>query len=517
MLRSDLFEVAPAPARLGGQVRLPRHVAPLDGEALVSWVAKLGAELGMTPRAFCRDAFGVDARLDPEWWRRPDDDVLTRLESWTSTSRIRLIEMTLGGWTATLDDEEADRFAASRWRGPKASLARPRRINVCPLCVAEAPHLQLIWMLGWTGACTRHRVALRGTCPSCGNVLRLRVLNDPAELLICSRCAARLTEADSLVAHIAHVAALDLQAALIAGKRSGTAILPGVGVLDWPTTMALADVLLAMVWVRRTKKQRDYLAPRRLDRLFASIGRDFGMAQGEWDLVPWTKNYGGLLLLTWLLSDLEERLPRTMGILCTPRLERLLGRFTDFSETTKERLRTILAVATAKRPKDRRVWKPWLNDLPESVADLRERAMRERYRHRRQRLRALAELKDGASVEDVAALVGVNPKTIYQWLHRGAAGGLEAALERPTGKPVLTAAQAEAMGQWIACDRLHQNRRAIAARAKESFGIELNLYAVWRLRAKHGRAKLGSRRRLWGPKHGPRRRAGSNHDPAPRS
>ena len=514
MLRSDLFEVAPAPARLGGQVRFPRHVAPLDGEALVSWVAKLGAELGMTTRAFCRDAFGVDARLDPEWWRRPDDDMLTRLESWTGVSRIRLIDMTLGGWTATLDDEEADRLAANRWRMPKASVARSRRINVCPVCVAESPHLQLIWMLGWTGACTRHRVALRGTCPSCGNVLRLRVLNDPAELLICSRCAARLTEADSLVAHMA---ALDLQEALIAGKRSGTTILPGVGVLDWPTTMALADVLLAMVWVRRTKKQRDYLAPRRLDRLFASIGRDFGMAQGEWDLVPWTKNYGGLLLLTWLLSDLEERLPRAMGILCTPRLERLLGRFAGFSEATKERLRTILAIATAKRPKGRRVWKPWLNDLPESVADLRERAMHERYKHRRQRLRALAELKDGASVEDVAALVGVNPKTIYQWLHRGAAGGLEAALERPTGKPVLTAAQAEAMGQWIACDRLHQNRRAIAARAKESFGIELNLYAVWRLRAKHGRAKLGSRRRLWGPKHGPRRRAGSNHDPAPRS
>jgi hypothetical protein len=160
VLRSDLFEVAPAPARLGGQVRLPRHVAPLDGEALVSWVAKFGAELGMTPRAFCRDAFGVDARLDPEWWRRPDDDMLTRLESWTGVSRIRLIDMTLDGWTATLDDEEADRFAASRWRGPKASLARSRRINVCPVCVAESPHLQLIWMLGWTGACTRHCVAL---------------------------------------------------------------------------------------------------------------------------------------------------------------------------------------------------------------------------------------------------------------------------------------------------------------------------------------------------------------------
>lgn len=70
----------------------------------------------------------------------------------------------------------------------------------------------------------------------------------------------------------------------------------------------------------------------------------------------------------------------------------------------------------------------------------------ERYKHRRQRLRALTELRDGASVETVAALVGVGTKSVYRWLHRGAGGGLEAALERPTGKPVLTGTQAEAMG-----------------------------------------------------------------------
>ena len=516
MLRSDVFEVAPAPAPPGSCAHLPKHVAPIEGEALVSWIAKLSADLDMGPRLLCRDAFGVDARRNPEWWSRPEAEVLERMESWTGVSRLRLIDMTLSDWAATMDDEEVDRFSASRWRRPKASLARPRRLDICPLCVAEAPrpHLQLIWMLGWTGACPRHGVVLSATCPSCGHMLRLRGLKgaEPVDLLACGRCAARFTGTGGVVAH---PAVLDLQAALIAGKRSGTAIVPGVGALDWPTTMALADVLLAMVWARRTKKQRDYLAPRRRDRLFASIGRDLGMTQGEWERVPWTRNYGGLLLLAWLLRDLEVRLPRAMSTLCTPRLEGLLNPFTDLNDITKERLRTILAAATVKPPKGRRAWKPWLRILPESADGLRERAMHERYKHRRQRLRALAELKDGASVEAVATLVGVTPHSVYRWLHRGAAGGLEAVLERATGKPALTGAQAEALAQWIACDRVHQDRRAIAARVQEAFDIQLDLDAASKLLAKHGRAKPGHRRRLWGPKHGPRRRAGSTHHPAP--
>lgn len=297
--------------------------------------------------------------------------------------------------------------------------------------------------------------------------------------------------------------------------RSGTAILPGIGGLDWPTTMALADVLLAMIWARRTKKQRDYLAPRRRERLFAGIGHDLGMARSEWERIRWKENYGGLLLLAWLLSDLDQRLPRTVAMLHTPRLDGLLAPFTNFDDAMKNRLRSILAAAIAKRPEVRRAWKPWLDNLPESAAELREQSMRERYKHRRQRLRALAELKDGAPVEAVAALIGVNPHSVYRWLHRGAADGLEAALERPTGKPTLPGAQAEAMGQWIAGDRLHQNRRKIADRVRDAFGIELNLDAASNLLAKHRRARPGRRCRLWGPKHGSRQGAGSTHDPVP--
>jgi transposase len=146
---------------------------------------------------------------------------------------------------------------------------------------------------------------------------------------------------------------------------------------------------------------------------------------------------------------------------------------------------------------------------------LRQRAAGERYKHRRQRLTAFADLKDGSTVVAAAAVVGVLPRSVYGWLGRGAERGLEAALERPTGKSALTSAQAEALAQWIAADRPHQNRRRIVDRAAVQFGVALSLAAASKLLAKHGRAKPGRRHRLWRPT--PRRQvvAGSTHDPAP--
>ncbi len=509
---SDLFEVSAASPPTCGRTGLPGHVAPIEGEALISWVAALAAVNGMTPRLFCRDALGLDVRQSSSWWRHPGPSVMVQIRRWTGIAHGRLARMTLSGWAIARGDDDADRFTASRWAGRTNGEKRRGRIDVCTLCLAEAhrPHLPLIWMLGWAGACPRHGTMLTSRCPSCGNSLRLRGLKglEPIDLL-CGRCNATLSDAGSAPAH---PLVLELQAALIAGKQSGVAILPGVGALDWSTTMALADVLLSIIWMRRSKRPRDHLTPRLRDRLFAAIGRDLGMTDGEWKDIPWKENYGGLLLLAWLFGDLDRRLSRTIATLHTPRLDGLLVPFTDIDETTKDRLRGILSAARTRQPESRRAWKPWLDSL--SAAKLREQSARERYKHRRQRLRALADLKDGASVETVAALVGVDTKSIYRWLHRGAAGGLEAALDRPTGKPALTGAQAELMGQWIAAEQVRQNRR-VRERAREAFGIDINSDVASKLLAKHRRANPRQRRRLWGPKHGPRRGTGSTHDPAP--
>lgn len=499
----------PAPARIG----LPGHIPPVEGEALLSWVAALSAVLGMTPRVFCRDALGIDVRQHPAWWRRPDPSVMARIRGLTGIDHNRLAAMTLDGWAIAPGDDDAGRFAAKRWTGRQSGKAWPGRVDVCPLCLTEAPRpeLPLIWMLGWAGACPHHGTALTGMCPACGKVLRLRGLNasEPIDLL-CGRCNAPLSDAGTVPAHSAM---LDLQAALVAGQRSGTVVLPGIGTLDWPTTMALCDVLLAMVWARRTKKQRDYLAPRRRDRLFAGICRDLGLIGSECERIPWTENYGGLLLLAWLMEDLDQRLPKAVATLLSPRLERLLAPFLGLDDAMKDRLREILAKANIKQGENRRAWKLWLDSL--NAAQLREQSVRDRYKHRRQRLRALAELRDGVPIEAVAALIGFKPRSIYRWLHQGATGGLEAALERPTGKPALTGTQAEAMGQWIAAEFVHQNRRAIIQRAREAFGIDLNPDAASKLLAKHRRSMPARPHRLWGPRRSRRKRAGSNHDPAP--
>lgn len=507
MLRSDLFEVAPAPSFAGACGRLPRHVRPVEGEILISWAVQLGRELGLSPRELCTHAFGVDVTKTPGWWRRPDTDALVRIAGRTGLPIERLQAMTLTGWAEAFDDENNGRFSSERWRG--GAPGRPR-MAICPRCIAEAPrsNLQLVWMLGWTGVCARHGIVLVRTCSSCGKALRMPRLGNagPFDLLACRSCGASLQGG---VAYAAHERAAELQDALVEGKRTGVTALPNLGPLDWRLTIALADVLLAMVWVEGASDRRQ--------RLFARIARELAPVSLDPVTTPWASNYGGLLILSWLLEDLDARLRRAVAILCAPHLDRLLARVPYVDEDLGVCLAPLLVGAVAKPAETRRAWRTWINGLPESAMALRARATHERYRHRRQRLVAFAELKDGASIEEAVTKVGVAPKSLYRWLHRGAADGLEAVLERPTGKPALTSAQAETLGRWIAADRRRQSRRTIAAKANELFGIDLNLDAASKLLAKHGRAKPGRRRRLWGPKHGPRRKDGSTHDPAPGS
>jgi transposase len=71
--------------------------------------------------------------------------------------------------------------------------------------------------------------------------------------------------------------------------------------------------------------------------------------------------------------------------------------------------------------------------LPETGDELRAQAAREPLAHRRARLMAIADVRDGLSVEAAAEVADIKPRTLYNWIKRGAQGGLEAALERPSG------------------------------------------------------------------------------------
>jgi transposase len=510
VLRSDLFAVTalpPVPVMTG---LLPLHVAPQNGEALASWIARLSVDLRLSPLALGRMAFGIDAAVDPEWWRRPSAETLALIAKRTGVSTSELAAMTFTGWASAWDDETPQRLGGKLCSAsPPRCSAGDRRVNICPLCLAEdrRGYLRLLWMNGWTGVCPEHRVILTGRCPSCRCVVRVAGLNarQPVDLTICRKCGAKLGGA---AGDPAYPSTLRLQEVLIAGKQSGRTKLPSAGTLDWPTTMALIDILLGMVSIDIPQKYRD--------RLFARIANDLDL--GEHNNIVWSSNYGGLLIVAWLLDDLATRLSAAIAILHAPRLDRLLARIPALSREMNTRLRGILAPAIASSPKGRRSWCDWIEYLPETGVDLRKRALGERYKLRRQRLFAFAAIRDGISVELAAESVGVTPRTLYRWLHQGAAHGLEAALERPRRQSQLSGAQAEALGRWIATDRSHQRRRAVINAALDQFGIVLSPDQVPGLLRVHRHAKPGRRHRPWKPR--PQRAtqvAGPTHDPALRS
>ena len=298
---SDLFAVEPvADEHADARVRLPHYVEPIEGEALLSWLIRVGRGLGLSPVELSRGAFGVDALAEPEWWRRPDDLTLRLIARRGGLSRERLEAMTLRGWERACDDEDADRFSAAR-RHERPSRVRGRPIAVCRQCLAHASqaHLQLSWMLGWTAVCERHGTVLESVCGVCKRPLRIGslALNRCADFLICGRCGSSQRGGSGEAAHASTVA---LQAVLIAGKRKGRTLLPGLGPMDWQMTITFVDMVLAMVWSGQSDE--------RCERLFARIADDIDMTDELWVTQPWRSNYGALLILAWVLSDLASRL-----------------------------------------------------------------------------------------------------------------------------------------------------------------------------------------------------------------
>jgi len=43
---------------------IPVYIEPMPDEALVSWLCRLAAKIGLPPLAFIRHGFGIDSRSD---------------------------------------------------------------------------------------------------------------------------------------------------------------------------------------------------------------------------------------------------------------------------------------------------------------------------------------------------------------------------------------------------------------------------------------------------------------------
>ena len=115
------------------------------------------------------------------------------------------------------------------------------------------------------------------------------------------------------------------------------------------------------------------------------------------------------------------------------------------------------------------------------------RAAIDRFPHRRARLLALADVRDGMPVELAAEAAGVLPRTLYIWLKRGGKGGLESALDRQRG--ALNQAQAVEIAQWISEAPTNQSRwraNRVKNEVVRRYGLEISLDVASRLLRKHG-------------------------------
>lgn len=480
----DLFEVEllepMAEEPTTHRPRLPGGIVPLPGEALASWLLRYAEPFGIAPDDLLLRNSDIELTGRGDWCRRPHPRLVERLAMATGVDPARIIEMTFGAGT---DDEALDdlreRFSAQRFRAPATISRRQRRVAVCPSCLADdaSPYVRRDWTAGWATVCTDHNTVLIGDCPECGYRLRMPALSSRDYFAPdrCPRCAFRLATALPLEAHRAAVA---LHREILGARESGFFELPGQGLIAWPVAMALFDVLLGAVWIDTR------LVTRR--RLFARIEGDFG--RGVLGLEP-TSSHEGLLILAWILNGWPDRLRTAIAIVQGPRPRRQIERWRDLDDATRQTLLDLLlAIWPDQKPADDRGWwRAWIENLTETGDELRARAAVDRFPHRRARLLALADVRDGMPVELAAEAAGVIPRTLYIWLKRGAQGGLEAALDRQRG--ALNQAQAVEIAQWIAEAPTNQppwRSHRVQNEVLRRFRLEISLEVAARLLRKHG-------------------------------
>ncbi len=248
---------------------------------------------------FARRILGLDMTLcGSAWWAYPSPWVLARLAAKTDLSAAHLKHMTFADWTPQFRDDDArERFSGIRLQTHSAARRRETRLAVCLKCLDsfETAHLALPWMLGWLSICQTHQTVMLVRCSQCMRRLQLPSFNHPSIFnpATCTHCEKRLV--GSPVA--GHPNAIKLQSILLQGKRSGLTLLAGIGELTWPQTVTLLDLLVNLFWTGTTFEERWQFS--------AEFADEFPPTEGA-EMSPYHSRYGGLCMLSWLLSDWDR-------------------------------------------------------------------------------------------------------------------------------------------------------------------------------------------------------------------
>jgi hypothetical protein len=334
---------------------LPFYLEPAYDEALFSWLLRLATRMGVSMHALASCSFGIDDRYGhTRWWCRPHPWLLMRISERTDVGVARLRPMTFDGFQpAYRDDEASARFTGRRYDGRSAT-SRSYRFAVCGRCLKDdvKPYLRLSWLIGWMAVCPYDGTVLIERCNTCGARLRVAPFATTSRFspATCTRCGRSLLEQGETSAH---PSVKVIQTALMRGKAQGVTDIEGLGRFTWEEMVALADVLIGMLWTDLTLSEQQ-----RIFHLYtADDAGDF--AKGDngiyhcrhgslrflaWLLEGWPNSQGARvghsLLMRWLSAD-RNRLCRHLR---PPGADPWTAGATNFEPSIQERLEVLAGI-----------------------------------------------------------------------------------------------------------------------------------------------------------------------------
>ena len=154
-------------------------------------------------------------------------------------------------------------------------------------------------------------------------------------------------------------------------------------------------------------------------------------------------NYGCLLILAWLLDEWPHRLGSREPCPTNCSAPASVDRWPELGSDLRIGFLQKVGNGRAEWLAEAKL-RAWLAGV--SANELRARAGREPSLCRRVRLLAIADSREGKSVEIIASAIKVKPETIYRWLRQGEIGGLNSVLRRKSEKRLNKTYQAEFVG-----------------------------------------------------------------------
>ncbi len=228
------------------------------------------------------------------WWCRPHPWLLKRISQSTAVNVAQLRRMTFESFEPVYREDEAPARFAGRRYDTRVRPSRGPRFAVCGPCLKgdTVPYLRTPWLIGWLAVCPHHGTILIERCKACHATVRTAPLatTTPFSPTICTQCGKSLLNDEDVPAH---PSVARLQAALWQGKCSGIGELEGLGRLTWKEFVALADVLIGIVWTDLTLAEQE--------RIFLLYTADpLNKPQGEDGI--YDSRHGSLHFLAWLIG-----------------------------------------------------------------------------------------------------------------------------------------------------------------------------------------------------------------------